>query len=83
MRQQLTSGGLVQADDEDVESFANRLRNIANRASYRNVQERLEVCLNAFLNGVKVEVCDHKLVAAPGAKNYFDIAVAAARKFEK
>ena len=82
LRQQLTSGSVIQADDDDVEAYASKLRSIANMAAYHNTEERSEACLNAFLHGVKPNVYD-KLVTAPGAENDFETAVAAARKFEK
>lgn len=82
LRQQLTAGCTKQKDDEDVDSFACRLRSIANRAAYNSVSERSEVCLNAFLHGVNDELYD-KILATPGAENDFEIAVSAGRKFEK
>ena len=82
LRQQLTAGCTKQGEDEDVVSFASRLRNIANRAAYSNINERSEACLNAFLHGVNDELYD-KILATPGAENDFEVAVSAGRKFEK
>lgn len=82
LRQQLTAGNKKQEDAEDVDSFASRLRSIANRAAYSNVGERSEACLNAFLHGVSDELYD-KILATPGAENDFEVAVSAGRKFEK
>ena len=82
LRQQLTAGCTKQEEDEDVDTFASRLRSIANRAAYTRVSERSEACLNAFLHGVNDELYD-KILATPGAENDFEIAVSAGRKFEK
>ena len=82
LRQQLTAGCTKQEDEEDVDTFACRLRSIANRAAYNNISERSEACLNAFLHGVNDELYD-KILATPGAEHDFEVAVSAGRKFEK
>ena len=82
LRQQLTNGKLLQEEGEDIDSFASRIRNIANRA-YSEPSEKLEPCLNAFLNGIRDDMLYDKIVAVPGAEDDFELAVISARKFEK
>ena len=82
LRQQLTNGQLVQETDEDVDSFASKLRSVAKRA-YSEPSERQEPCLNAFLNGIRDLTLYDKVVAVPGAEEDFELAVDSARKFEK
>ena len=82
LRQQLTSAKIVQTGDEDVETFAARIRSVVNRAGYTTESEKSESCLNAFLNGLNADLAD-KLYAAPDVENSFEIAVSTARKLEK
>ena len=81
-RQQLTNGQLVQNADEDVDSFASKIRSLAKKA-YSDPVERKEPCLNAFLNGMRDLTLYDKVVAVPGAEEDFELAVDSARKFEK
>ena len=81
-RQQLTNGQLVQQTDEDVDSFASKIRSLAKKA-YSDPGERKEPCLNAFLNGMRDLTLYDKVVAVPGAEEDFELAVDSARKFEK
>ena len=81
-RQQLTNGQLVQQTDEDVDSFASKIRSLAKKA-YSDPVERKEPCLNAFLNGMRDLTLYDKVVAVPGAEEDFELAVDSARKFEK
>ena len=82
LRQQLTNGNLVQEDQEDVDTFASRVRSLAKRA-YNIPSDRHEPCLNAFLNGMRDETLFDKVISVPGAEDDFDLAVESARKFEK
>jgi hypothetical protein len=82
LRQQLTNGNLWQEEDEDVDTFASRIRSLAKRA-YSKPAERHEPCLNAFLNGMKDPLLFDKVVSVPGAEDDFELAVESARKFEK
>ena len=82
LRQKLTSGNTVQEDEEDVDTFAARIRSLAKRA-YSDPTDRHEPCLNVFLNGLKDEMLFDKVVSVPGAEDDFDLAVESAIKFEK
>ena len=82
LRQKLTNGNMVQEEDEDIDTFAARIRSLAKRA-YSDSSNRHEPCLNAFLNGIKDEMLFDKVVSVPGAEDSFDLAVESARKFEQ
>jgi hypothetical protein len=81
LRQEL-NGKISQNDDENVEEFAARIRQIANRA-YNNPHDREEPSLNALLNGMKDDSLYEKIITVAGAEDSFELAVEAARKFEK
>ena len=81
LRQEL-NGKISQTDDENVEEFAARIRRIANRA-YSNPPDREEPSLNALLNGMKDDSLYEKIITVGGAEDSFELAVEAARKFEK
>lgn len=82
LRQQLTSGQLAQDSDEDIDTFASRIRSLAKRA-YSEPVIREEQCLSAFLNGMKDEKLYDKVIAVQGAEDDFNLAVESAIKFEK
>lgn len=81
LRQQLNSGQLVQEEEEDVDTFASRIRSLAKRA-YSDPSDRQEPCLNTFLCGIKDVTLYDKVICVPGAEDCFELAVESARKFE-
>ena len=81
LRQQLTGGQIVQEEDEDVDTYASRIRSLAKRA-YSDPSERQEPCLNTFLCGIRDVTLYDKVISVPCAEDSFELAVESARKFE-
>lgn len=81
-RQELASGAVQQDDEEDVDTFAARIRSLAKKA-YCEPAERTEPSLNAFLNGLRDDDIYSMVISSPGTDADFEKAVEAARNFEK
>jgi hypothetical protein len=82
-RQELSGGTVSQGIDEDIETYAAKIRSLAKKA-YNNPSDRNEPCLNAFLNGLKDSDVHNMIISHPGSDldKDFEKAVAAARNFE-
>ena len=82
-RQELSGGTVSQGSDEDIETYAAKIRSLAKKA-YSNPSDRNEPCLNAFLNGLKDSDVHNMIISHPGSEldKDFEKAVAAARNFE-
>ena len=81
LRQKLAGGQMVQEEDEDVDTFASRIRSLAKQA-YNEPADRHEPCLNTFLCGIRDVTLYDKVISVPGAEDSFELAVESARKFE-
>ena len=81
-RQELASGAVQQDEEEDVDTFAARIRSLAKKA-YSEPAERTEPSLNAFLNGLRDDDIYSMVISSPGTDADFEKAVEAARNFEK
>ena len=82
-RQELSGGTISQGIDEDIDTYAAKIRSLAKKA-YSNPSDRNEPCLNAFLNGLKDADVHNMIISQPGSDldSDFEKAVAAARNFE-
>ena len=77
----MDTGQLVQEEDEDVDTYASRIRSPAKRA-YSDPSERHEPCLNTFLCGIRDVTLYDKVISVPCAEDSFELSVESARKFE-
>ena len=82
LRQELTGSDMRQGNNEDVESFASRVRNFGKRA-YGSATERHEPCLNAFLHGLKDRSLYQEVVKDSRAQDDFELAAKLAASLDK